>query len=299
MADVSQVAFLGLGAMGAPMARNVAADGFDLTVWNRTRETAERFAEEADATVADTPANAADGADAVVVMVTDGDALHDVLTGADGALAGLQEGAFVVNTSTVSEDQTQSAAALTADAGGRFVDAPVSGTVGPAEQGTLTALAGGSPEELDAVESLLSAWSETIVRCGGVGQGTNAKLSVNLLLGGMMESFAEALTLAAANDLGVDALLEAVESGGLSAPLFSVKGDAVADGDFTPAFPVELLKKDLDLALDSAGESGVPMPATAATREAATATEALGHDGEDMAALVRHLEEIAGVESRR
>ncbi|GGM58459.1 3-hydroxyisobutyrate dehydrogenase-like beta-hydroxyacid dehydrogenase [Halarchaeum rubridurum] len=294
---MTTVGFVGLGAMGAPMAWNVA-DDFDLVVYNRSEDATEPFAD-AGVPVATTPRGVAADADVTVVMVTDGDALHDVLTETDGLLAGLDEGDYVVNTSTVSPDATGAAASLVADAGGRFVDCPVSGTVGPAEQGTLTMLAGGADEDVDAVVDVLDAIGDSVVRCGGVGDGTHAKLSVNLLLGDMMQSFAESLALADANGLDVDVLLEAVGSGGLAAPLFDVKGEAIAEGDFEAAFPMDLQFKDLRLALDSAHENEVPLPATAATAEAANQVRALGHGDEDIAAFVCGIEDVTGDDIRR
>jgi len=294
---VTTVGFIGLGAMGAPMARNVASS-FDLVVYNRSPGPTEAFADDG-VPVADTPRGVGERADVTVVMVTDGDALRDVLTGDDGLLAGLGEGDYVVNSSTVSPDATAAAAALVADAGGRFVDCPVSGTVGPAEEGALTMLAGGADEDVDAVADVLRAMGEPVVRCGDVGDGTHAKLSVNLLLGNMMQSFAESLALADANGVDVDAMLEAIGSGGLAAPLFDVKGEMIAEGDFEAAFPMDLQFKDLRLALDSASEAEVPMPATAATKEAASAVRALGHGDEDIAAFVRGIEDVTGEDVRR
>lgn len=294
---MSTVGFVGLGAMGAPMARNVA-ESFDLVVYNRSPEPTESFADDG-IPVADTPREAAAAADVVVVMVTDGDALRAVLTGEDGVAAGLDADDYVVNSSTVSHADTESADEIVRDAGGRFVDCPVSGTVGPAEQGALTMLAGGDDADVDAVEDVLAAMGDPVVRCGDVGDGTHAKLSVNLLLGDMMQSFAESLALADANGLDVDVMLEAITSGGLAAPLFEAKGEAIAEGDFEAAFPLDLQFKDLRLALDSASDAEVPMAATAATKEAASAARALGHGDEDIAAFVRGIEDVTGDEIRR
>ena len=294
---MDDIGFIGLGAMGAPMAWNLDEAGYTLRVYNRSTEKTEPFAEDG-ITVCDSPADVAANADATFVMVAGGDALHDVLAGDDGVCTGLDDGKYVVNSSTVSEADTQDAAESVAEAGGRFVDSPVSGTVGPAEEGTLTVLAGGEEDDLDAVEPLLEAVGEPVVRCGPVGQGTNMKLFVNLLLGEMMEGFSEALVFGKKHDLGIDEMLDVVDAGGVGAPMFRAKGEAIRSDDFEPRFPVNLLSKDLDLALDAAGEADVPLPALAATREAASATRGLGHGEEDMAALVKHLETLAGVEVR-
>lgn len=292
------VGFVGLGAMGAPMARNVADAGYPLVVWNRTRETADAFAEDVPADVASTPRELAERADVVITMVTDGDAVLEVLEGSDGVLAGLDDGDVVVEMSTVGPESTEMAAELVRAAGGRFVDSPVSGTVGPAESGTLTILAAGDDDDLDAVRPILEAMGEPIIECGDVGAGTDMKLFVNLLLGDAMQAFAEAMVFGKARGLDIDDMLDVVGSGGLDAPLFQAKGEMIRRGEFDPQFPVDLLFKDMSLALDAAGDSAVPMPATAAAREAVNGARAGGHGDEDMAAVVKFLEDATGVEVR-
>lgn len=293
---MDEIGFIGLGSMGAPMARNVADAGYSLCVYNRTYEKAEPFAE-ADATVCETPREAAEGVEAVITMVADREALWNVCTGEDGVFAAIED-TVLINMGTVSHETTTEVATAVEQRGGQFVDAPVSGTIGPAEDASLTVLAGCERGLLGRVEPLLSAMGEPIIHCGPIGQGTNAKLFVNLLLGNMMQGFAEALVFGDAHDLDVETMLETVGSGGLSAPLFRIKGELIREGDFEAHFPVELLSKDLGLILDAADEADVPVPVTAATRQAASATRALGYGESDMAALVRHLEDVTGTEVR-
>ncbi len=287
------VGFVGLGAMGAPMARTLADAGHPLVVYNRTEARTEPFAEAGHA-VRESPAAVAAEADAVFVMVTGPEALRAVVTGEESIVEGLAEGTVVVNTSTVSHDATTAAATAVADAGGRYVDAPVLGTVGPAEEGDLVVLASGDDDAIAAVRDPLDAIGSSVFDCGAVGQGTTMKLTTNLLLGNLMEAFAEALAFGTAHDLPLDTVLDVIDDGVLGAPLFAVKGDAVRERSFDPQFPVDLLFKDLSLALDAAGDAEVPLPATAATREAVGATRALGFGGEDVAALVKHLEATTG-----
>lgn len=291
------VGFIGLGSMGAPMAWNVSDAGFDLRVYNRTDERTKPFREEG-IDVSPSPAAVAERANVVVTMVTNDDALCDVLGGDDGVADGLSSETTVINTSTVSSEATESAAETVHEAGGRFVDSPVSGTIGPAEQGTLTILAAGEAEVVEDVRPVLEAMGDPVVDCGGVGQGTAMKHAINLLLGGMMQGFAEMLVLGKKRGLDVETMLSVVESGGMDAPLFDAKGEKIRSGSFDPDFPVDLLFKDLNLALSEGGDVGVPLPSTAATREAASATRALGHGEEDMAALIRYLETVGGVEVR-
>ena len=197
---MQSIGFVGLGAMGASMAWNIHKAGHALSVYNRSPQRAAPFAE-AGLTVHDSPAALAAGADAVVIMVTDPGALHAVLHGSEGLLAGLRPGAVVINMSTVSPDATAAAHAAVSAAGGRFVDAPVSGTVKPAEDGTLVVLAGGAPADVDAVLPVLECMGKTVIRCGEVGTGTRMKLVLNLMLGGMMAMLGEGLALGQAMGL--------------------------------------------------------------------------------------------------
>ena len=294
---MDEIGFIGLGKIGAPMAWNVAAD-FDLTVYNRSPRPAAPFEDEG-IPVAATPRDAAAGNDAVVVVVRDGDAVLDVLQGEQGVLAGLEEGTVVVQMSTISPEETEEAKALVEGVGGRFVDAPVLGTVPPAEAGTLTVLASGDETAIDDVEPVLSTMGEPVIRVGAAGKGTKLKLSLNLALGGMMEAYAEALALGTKNGIEVETIIEAFESGGLNSPLFGGKSAKIADRDFEAQFSLDLLEKDLSLALQEGGEVTVPLPVAAAAKEAVEAARGLGHGEEDMAALVRFHEAVGDVEIAR
>jgi len=294
---MTAVGFVGLGAMGAPMAWNLADAGFDLTVYNRTTERERPFAE-AGVSVADSPKHLTERVDVVCLIVSDGDAVAEVLDRDLGILAGVDEETTVVQMSTIGHDETEAAANAVIDRGGRFVDCPVSGTVGPAEEGTLVGLAGGEEDDVESVRPVLEAMCDPVVSCGDVGQGTNMKLFINLLLGDAMSAFAEALTFGANRDLSVEDMLTVVENGALDSPLFSAKGEQIAAGDFAPRFPADYQFKDLNLALDAAGEDGVPMGVTAAARELFSAARGRGHGDEDMAAVVKHLEETTGVAVR-
>jgi 3-hydroxyisobutyrate dehydrogenase-like beta-hydroxyacid dehydrogenase len=288
---MEQIGFIGLGAMGEPMAWNVA-DEFDLGVYNRTASRMDPFAD-AGVRTYDSPAALAADSEAIVTMLTGPEALRAVILGEDGVLAGLREGTVVIDTSTVSQGTTEEVAAAVREAGGAYVDAPVLGTIGPAESGDLLVLAGADEDIFAETKSLLSVFGE-VRHIGGVGDGTSMKLTTNLMLGVLMEGFAEALAFADGQGLPLEEVLDVIQGGVLGAPLYDYKGPVVRERDFTPQFPVDLLFKDLNLVLDAAGETEVPLPATAATREAANATRALGHGEEDMMALLKHLEAVTG-----
>jgi len=291
------VGFIGLGAMGAPMAWNIGDAGFDLVVYNRTTEREQPFAE-AGVAVADSPEHLTGRADIVCCIVSNGDAVADVLERDGGVLDGLDEDTVFVQMSTIGYAETMAAADLVTEAGGQFVDAPVSGTVGPAEDGTLVGLAGGDESVVEAVRPVLEAMCEPVVHCGDAGQGTNMKLFINLLLGDAMGAYAEALVFGRANGLEAADMQRVVENGALDCPLFAGKGETIAAGDFAPRFPVDYQFKDLSLALDRAGEIGVPLSQTAAARESFNAARGRDYGREDMAAVIKPLEETVGVEVR-
>jgi len=287
------VGFIGLGAMGAPMARNLLDAGLLTAVYNRTPPKTEPFVERGMAAVP-TPADLAGQVDMVFVMVTADDALHAVLEGPDGVLEGLPPDGIVVNTSTVSVAGTEEAARAVRAAGGHFVDAPVSGTIGPAEDGTLTVLVGAPAALVDEARPALNAVGEPVVRCGDVGTGTKTKLFTNLLLGSLMQGYAEALVFGETHGLSLDHMQTIIEASPVGAPLFEYKAPVLEDRDFDKQFPVDLLLKDLDLIQEAAEEQDVYLPQTAATREAVNGTQALGHGDEDMMAIVKLLETMAG-----
>jgi len=291
---MQRVGFIGLGAMGAPMAWNLDEAGYPLVVYNRSAEATEPF-DQAGIAVVDTPREVGRHTDVVVVMVTDDEAVADVLDGPDGLLQSLNRESTVLQMSTLSPDGTAAAADTVAAQNARFVDAPVSGTVGPAEDGTLTVLAGGDDDVIDDVEPILSAMGDPVVRCGEVGDGTRTKLFANVLLGNVVCGFAEALTFGAAHGLDLADMRRVLRSGAMDSTLFWIKGESIADREFDPQFPVDLQCKDLRYANEAGNEAGVTMPATAAAREVFGATSSLGHGDEDVAAVIKYFESIADV----
>lgn len=283
---MERVGFIGLGAMGTPMAWNIHRGGYELSVFNRTATRAAPFRERG-ISVADSPADLARHADIVVIMVTGPGDLLEVLEGESGVLPGLGRGMTVINMSTVSREATTRAARLVRGTGARFVDAPVSGTVKPAENAELVILAGGESEDIDLVEPLLLSMGKQVIRCGDIGQGTDMKLVINLMLGGMMALLAEGLATSEVLGLAGERVLEALDNGALAAPMYQVKGRAIRDGAYEKQFPVDLVFKDLNLALETAGRHGQPLHATAAVRELYSAAHGAGLGDEDLSAVYK------------
>jgi len=292
-----KVGFIGLGTMGAPMARNIKKAGYDLRVYNRSVEKTKPFHDE-NIPVHQTAKELAADSEIIILMVTGPTAVKDLLLQEDGVLNGMEPGTIVINMSTISNEATLGAADLVESHDGLFLDVPVSGTKKPAEDGTLVILAGGEESLVQEMTPLLNTMGKEVIYCGKTGQATNMKLMINLLLGSMMQGFAEALTFGKKVGLNIDNMLKTIESGGLHAPFYSAKGAAIRSDNFTKNFPVDLMLKDLNLVLDAGGKNGVALPQSASTREMFTAADAMGYGDEDMAAVIKVLEKITGIEVR-
>jgi 3-hydroxyisobutyrate dehydrogenase len=281
---VRSVAVLGTGIMGAPMARNLAKAGLEVRAWNRTREKAEPL-EDDGVTVVGTPAEAVAGADALLTMLADGDAVKDV-AGEALAEAG---GTLWLQTSTVGLAAARELAKLAEDAGSPFVDCPVLGTKQPAEQGELIVLASGPDEVRDDAAPVFDAIGKQTLWLGEAGAGTRMKLVLNGWLLSLTAALGESIALA--EKLGVDPekFLEILDGAPMGSPYAQLKGKAILGGKLDePSFPLELAAKDARLVLEAAAEEAGTEP------ELVRAAKALfdkaveqGHGGADMAAVYR------------
>jgi 3-hydroxyisobutyrate dehydrogenase len=281
MAGLERVAFVGLGIRGNGMARNLRAAGFELSVYTRTHEKAERFAAEHGARAAASPAEAAEGADAFVTMVPDSPQVEEVL---DGALATLPEGALVVDMSTTSPTASRAIAAKVAPRD--FVEAPVSGSKPRADEGTLTIFGGGEPAAFERARPLFDAMGELIVHVGPLGHGQMAKLLTNTMGAVHAAVLAEAIRTAKAAGLDRDAFLQVAAGSAGASGMLNLKGPPMFDERWEPVlFKLEHMLKDLRHTLDEASELGIDLqlPSLAETFYA-RATDA-GHGEEDFAAI--------------
>ena len=277
--DPSGTAFLGLGNMGMPMARRVAAK-MPLTVWNRTRAKADALASVA-SRIASSPRDAARSAGVVITCMADGKALQDLLSGADGLLAGLQPDAIVLDLSTIGRAAAREAARAVQAAGARFVDAPVSGSVGPAERGELLALVGGADTDVERVTPVLQAMCRRILRAGGVGQGQALKVVLNGVGSHHFVAFASMLALGERAGLARETLVDAFTSGAFSTPSYTSKRERVLESRYdAPDFTLALALKDGALNLALQEEVGLALPVQREiTREVAQAVgEGLGDE---------------------
>ncbi len=256
---MKKVGFMGLGIMGAAMAANIHRAGFPLMVYNRTADKAEKFAE-LGVGVASNPRSLTHATDVIILMVTGPEAIDSLLFGPDGAAASLNEKKTLINMSSVSPAYTRELAQKLAPSAAAFIDAPVSGTKKPAEEGTLLILAGGDQAKVEQVTPLLETMGKKVVYCGNAGQGSMMKMTINLLLGLMMAGFSEVVHYGLTGGLSLDAILDVVLSGPLSCGLYQVKSQMIKDNDFPAQFPLKHMTKDAKFIVDTAYETGAPAP---------------------------------------
>lgn len=281
----SAVAVLGTGTMGAPMARNLARAGLPVVAWNRTPAKAEALVADGVQTAA-APSAAVAEADVLVTMLADAPAIEAVLGGPDGALAALPEGAIWIQMSTVGVPGANQLAALAAEGGFGFVDAPVLGSSGPAERGELVVLASGPDELRDACAPIFDAVGRRTLWLGPAGLGSRLKVVVNAWLMATTAALGETIALAETLDVDPALFLEAADRGAVAARYVALYGPAMAARDFPVTFPLELATKDARLALEAAGGSA-ELRVFEATHAQFARAEQLGHGRSDWAAVVR------------
>lgn len=287
---IHNVAFIGLGIMGSRMALNLVRKGFAVTVYNRTPgRDAELLA--AGAKAAATPRACVADAEAVLLMLTGPQAVEAVLDGPDGVLAGLRPGACLANMSTVTPAFNRSLEARVRAAKGLLVDAPVSGSKKPAEDGALLVLAGGPAQALDALEPVFLGLGRKVVRCGDLGQGSAMKLSVNLLLGVMAAGLAESLNLGNRLGLSLETQLDVILSGPLGCQLFQLKAPLFRDNAYPAQFPLAHMAKDLRFVLETAAAAGAQVPNAGTALGLYAAAEEQGLGGEDFAVIRKVLDQ--------
>ncbi|MEA4855479.1 NAD(P)-dependent oxidoreductase [Solidesulfovibrio sp.] len=258
----TKIGFLGLGIMGTAMSRNCLKAGYDVMVWNRSKEPVAALAA-AGARVAATPAEAAAYGEVVIVMLTGPEACQAVLFGPHGAAESLDPGKVVVNMSTISPAYARQAAAGVRATGADYLDAPVSGSKKPAEEGTLVILAGGEEATITAVEPVLLAMGKKVARCGEAGMGSTMKITVNVLLGALAEGLAETVRLGEALGISRDALLDVILAGPMANELYRLKAPMLRSDTYPPQFPAKHMAKDLRFAKEAAAAAGAVAPTLA------------------------------------
>lgn len=288
-----KVGFIGLGAMGRPMARNLMAAGHDLRLWSRRPEAAEGLVA-AGATSWASPREMAAGCDAVVTMVTTGADVKALSLGAEGLLAGLSEGAVHVDMSTIAPGDARELAAEYASRGIEFLDAPVSGGTVGAESGSLAIMIGGEERAIARVQPLLDVLGGKVRRIGPSGAGQVAKACNQMVFVSALQACAEALHLAAASGVDVGRVREALLGGSAWSQALDGWGERMVTRNFGSGVEARLHHKDFGILMNEAMSTGVPLPIAALVWQQLNALMASGFGQEDTSSLLRVLEQGRG-----
>jgi 3-hydroxyisobutyrate dehydrogenase-like beta-hydroxyacid dehydrogenase len=292
-----RVAFVGLGAMGSGVVRRLLAAERDVTGWNRTKAKAEPLLA-AGMAWADTPREAAAGADVVFSMLTDASAVRTAALGEDGILAGLRPGAVYADMSTVLPDESRALAEQVAGTGATMLDAPVSGSVRTLEEGQLSVMVGGARAAFDRIEPLLYDIGPKVTYVGANGAALVLKLAINLSLVVQVMSFCESVAVAEKHGIERSAAVEAILKSVIASPVLGYRGPFVIPENQPEVAwsDVELQQKDQQLGLGLARSVGAAVPFAALGDQFLTATRAAGHGDRDFAAAYEVFKSMGGIE---
>lgn len=293
---MAHLAFLGLGIMGAPMARNLLRAGHSVALWSNTAAKARQLAEAEKATFCETPAEAAAQAEGIFLCVGDTAMSESVILGPDGVLAGAKPGSVVIDASTVSPSSSIRVHQRLAAAGIHFLGAPCTGSKPGAENGTLTFMIGGEEAVFQRAQPWLLPMGKRLYFCGGPGMGLHAKLTQNLILSNILNAFNEGLVLSTKAGVDPELMLEILANSAAKSGLIEFKAPFVLRRDFAPNFSLKWMHKDTGLMLDSAQELNVPLLMTALTRQILQTAISRGLGEEDMCSAIKVLEESAGTQ---
>jgi 3-hydroxyisobutyrate dehydrogenase len=288
-----KLGLIGMGYMGSRMAQRLLTAGYPLTIYNRTKEKTQTL-KQLGAQVASTPKDLATHCEVVLVSVTDDAALERVMSGQEGALAGLRDGSVIIDLSTVSPSASLRLYQAAREKGAAMIDAPVSGSVLQVEQGSLVIFVGGGEETYRRCRPILEILGKNIFYMGSSGMGTTMKLVVNTLLGLGMQALAEAIALGAKAGLKKSLLVDVLEQTAVLSAVQKAKLANVKRDQYPTQFALSLMYKDFGLVLREAAEVSVSMPATAAAQQMYTAAIAKGMD-EDFSIMIKFMQELAGV----
>ena len=290
---MANVGFVGLGVMGSRMAKRLLDAGHQVHGWNRTKEKA-AWLVEAGLRLEDTPRAVAASTDVTFTMLTDTKALRAVTQGDDGILAGLGPGKIYVDMSTVSPAASREVAAEVASRGASMLDAPVSGSVITLEEGKLSVMVGGDEGTVARVEPILLDIGRKVTRVGGNGQAVLMKIATNLSLAVQMLAFSEGVLLAEKGGIARETAVEVLLNSVIASPMVKYRGPFVLGMPEEAWFDVNMMQKDMLLALEMGRELDVPLPTTAVTNELLTASRGIGLEEEDFAIVFETLSRLSG-----
>jgi 3-hydroxyisobutyrate dehydrogenase len=284
-----RVAFIGLGAMGGPMAGHLLRAGFDVAAYNRGADRAQAWAQTHGRPTASTPAEAAQGAKLVALCVGKDADVREVVTGADGVLRTLQPGAVVVDHTTTSAELARELHAACAAQGVAFIDAPVSGGEVGAQKGQLTVMCGGDAEPFARVEAALRAYAKAVTLLGGAGAGQLTKMVNQICIAGLLQGLSEALAFGERAGLDLPTVLKVVGGGAAQSWQMDQRGPTMVEDRFNFGFAVDWMRKDLGLVLDEARRNGARLPVTALVDQFYAEVQAQGGGRLDTSSLIKRL----------
>ncbi len=291
---MGNLGFVGLGVMGSGMVKRLLGKGYRVTGYNRTREKAEWLIEKG-MRWAGTPRAAVDASDITLSMVTNSAALAAVMNGPEGMLAGVKPGKILVDMSTVGPAFSRELAEKVREKGGDLVDSPVSGSVSTLEEGKLSVMVGGRKETFEQVRPLLLDIGRKVTHVGENGQALVMKIGVNLSLAVQMLAFCEGVLLAERSGIARETAVEVLTHSVIASPMVEYRGPFVLKMPEEAWFNVNMMQKDMLLALDLGRQLHVPMPTTAVTNEFLTAARGMGVAEKDFAVMFEVLAKMAGV----
>ena len=291
---MADVAFLGMGVMGAPMAGHLAGAGHAVRVYNRTAQKAEDWAGRHGGTAAATPAAAAEGCEVVMACVGNDDDLRGICLGDEGAFAGMAEGSLFVDHTTVSAEVTRELAGIAAERGIAWVDAPVSGGQAGAENGQLVIMCGGAQADYDRAEPIMAAFAKLTKRMGDVGAGQLTKMVNQICIAGLLQGLSEAMTFAQKAGLDGEAVVDVIQGGAAGSWQMVNRHKTMLAGEYDHGFAVDWMRKDLAICLAEAENIGAPLPGTALIDQYYKDVQAMGGGRWDTSALMARLGRLSG-----
>ena len=296
MSDTT-VGFIGLGIMGAPMAKNLLDAGYDVVGYNRSQEPVDEHAEYGGES-GESPEDVTERVDVVITCLPDSPVVEDVLRREDGVLEGVSEGTVVVDMSTISPTTTEALAEEVSERGGEMLDAPISGGEEGAIDGSLSIMVGGDESTLEEHMDLFEMMGETVTHCGPSGAGQTTKACNQIVVAAQMVSVSEALVFAKKAGADLEAVVDAISGGAAGCWTLDNRAPSMIEGDFDPGFFASYQYKDLRIAMEAGEAFGAPMAGTAVAHELYKAMETTGRGRDDNSGVMQVIEDLAGEEAR-
>ena len=296
MSEKQRIGWIGLGKMGIPMSKNLVKKGYFVTVYNRTKEKTKELASEG-AKVANSPKALASDSDVIISMISDDPALEAVSIGKDGAFEGAKSGAIYIDMSTISPVSSAKVAEAATKKGIKYLRAPVSGSTALATAGTLTIFASGPKDAYDKCVDIFGAMGQKVFHVGTGDEARYLKLLLNMMVGITSAMAGEALIFGEKGGMDWNQMIDIIGASVVASPLIGYKSQMLKSRNFAPAFTIDQIAKDFDIALDTGKAANVPMPITALARQFFGAMKAKGKGNVDFFGLVTLLEEFAGIKS--